>query len=100
MNEGINQIGLTLLIYSIIFLTFSGAVYLFQKDKIYRGFPQGWLDIKTHKIPKDIRHFIATDGKKVEVLSSCTWGPYGEIYFSSYDKSFVTHWQPLPDVPK
>lgn len=99
MNSAVNNLGVTLLIYSFVLLMFSLSIYIFKKEKIYRGYPQGWLDIKSNPIPKDIKNFIATDGKTVEVIYMCTWGPYGEIYFNRYDKTFVTHWQLLPDVP-
>jgi len=100
MYQFFNSLSWMLLVYSVAAIFFSGAVYIFQKDKIYRGFPEGWLDVKTHKIPKDIICFIATDGKKVDIIYQCNWAPYGEIYFNRYKNTYVTHWQPLPDAPK
>lgn len=60
----------------------------------------GWMDIKKHPIPKDIRGFLGSDGKKVDYIYSVTWGPYGEVIFNNYDKTYITHWQALPQPPE
>ena len=76
------------------------AIYFFQKEKIYRYECNTWLDIKSNPIPKDIKGFIATDGKYVDYIYIINWGPYGEIYFNFRKDTYVTYWQPLPDAPK
>jgi Protein of unknown function (DUF551) len=76
------------------------CIYFFQKEKIYRYPSDKWLPIKEYPIPKDIRGFIGTDGKKVDYVYQVTWAPYGEIFFNTYDKTYITHWMPLPDAPK
>ena len=85
---------------SLVSFLMASAIYIFNKDKIYRYKAHGWLDIKKYPIPKDIKAYIATDGKEVEHFSSVTWGPYGEVIFSRYKDKYVTHWQPLPEPPK
>lgn len=83
----------------IMFFLMFGIIY-FQKERIYRSFPSGWLDIKKYPIPEDIKYFIATDGNTVEYIYGLSWGPYGEVIFDKYKKTYITHWQPLPDLPK
>jgi len=100
VKEVLNNIATILLIYASASLFFSIAIYIFQKDKIYRCPSNEWIDIKKHPIPNDIRGFIATDCKKVDYLYEIIWGPYGEVYFNKYNKTYVTYWQALPDVPK
>jgi len=97
--EIIRAILYTILPACIMVFCISGVFY-FQKDRIYRGYPSGWLDIKKHSIPDDVRGFLGTDGKRVEYLYIVRWGPYGQIIFSEYDKTYLTHWQPLPDLPE
>lgn len=76
------------------------CAFHFKKPRIYRSDSAGWLSIKDHPIPEDMRDFIATDGKNVEYIHSPKWGPHGKVYFESYKETFITHWQPLPDIPK
>lgn len=91
---------ITLFPGALIFFCCSIGIYFFQKEKIYRYTGNGWLDVKEYPIPDDARNFIVTDGKNVDCQYSIKWSPHGKIYFSEYQKTFVTHWQPLPDVPK
>lgn len=100
MIENINIIFRALLIPSFTFCFLFTGIYFYQKEKIYRYPSNDWLDIKKYPIPKDIRGFIATDGKKVEYLFFIKWGPYGEIFFDYNKETYITHWQPLPDLPK
>lgn len=76
------------------------SVHYIHKDKIYRSNSTGWLSVKEYPIPEDIRDFLATDGNKVVCLYKPKWGPHGKVHFGEYDKTHITHWQPLPDVPK
>lgn len=75
----------------------------YKQPKIYRVQSSGWLDIKTHPLPKDIKGYLATDGKEVDYKYSVEWGPYGDVYYrKSYytDKhTYITYWQPMPDLP-
>ncbi len=96
----IKIIGYTILPYALGAFLGCSAIYLFQKEKIYRISSIGWLDIKKHPIPHDIRGFIGTDGKKVDYIYLVKWGPYGEVFFSEYNRTYITHWQPLPDLPE
>lgn len=98
--EIINSVFGCLIIPSLTFCFLFTGIYFYKKEKIYRYTTTDWLEIKKYPIPKDIRGFIATDGKKVEHIHSITWGPYGEVIFNKYDETYLTHWMPLPDVPK
>lgn len=75
-----------------------------KQPKIYRIPSQGWLHIKENPIPIDIKEYIASDGKEVSIKYDIKWGPRGEIYYknNSYSNefSYITHWQPLPDLPE
>ncbi len=86
----------------LIYLTLS-IHERYKRPKIYRVKSTGWLDIKTHPLPKGIKGFIATDGYEVDHKYGVEWGPYGDIFYKkSYfdDKhTYITHWQPMPDVP-
>lgn len=85
------------------FVIFTCAIlimHFFQKDKIYRYPTNEWLNLKENPIPDDIHGFIATDGKSVDYKYSISWAPHGKIYFSQYNKTYITHWMPLPDLPK
>lgn len=89
--------------FYLIFITL--IVYTrYQQPKVYRIKSSGWLDIKNYPIPEDIEGFLATDGKKVDYKYNIQWGPYGNVIFRksySNDKiSYITHWQPLPDLPE
>lgn len=98
-QEIIKCVFYTILPACIVMFCLSGIFY-FQKDRIYRQNSTGWLDIKKNPIPEDIREFIATDGKTVECKFSVQWGRYGEVIFNNHKKTYITYWQPLPDVPK
>ena len=97
--EQIGKISWNILPLTLIPLIMWGSLFFLWKDRVYRYRAQGWLDIKTHPISDDIRGFIATDGKKVDYLYLVEWGPYGEVLFNSYDKTYVKYWQPLPEAP-
>jgi len=100
MIETIYTLGICLLPASVcVFLIWAGF-HLLWKEKTYRSPAQGWLDIRVYKIPDDIKEYIATDGKEVSTKYGITWGPHGEIIFSSYDKTYIKFWQPLPEAPK
>lgn len=75
------------------------CIYLFQKEKVYRYPATGWMDVKTYPIPEDIRNFIATDGKEVDVIYAPSWGPHGKVLFQKYSNTYVKYWQPLPEAP-
>src|ERR1700674_1541214 len=85
---------------AIIFFCISLGFYFLHKEKIYRYPAEGWLSVKDHPIPEDIKNFIATDGKTVTTLYEPKWGPHGGVYFDKYDKTFVKYWRPLPEAPK
>src|SRR5271169_6447531 len=85
------------------FVIFTCAIlimHFFQKQKIYRYPTSDWMNIEHQPIPDDIRGFLATDGKTVEYCYFIKWAPHGKIYFSEYNKTYISHWMPLPDVPK
>jgi hypothetical protein len=83
----------------VLTLFIISSIIFYQKDKIYRYQSTEWFDVKKYPIPKDIKGFIGTDGKKVQYIAYIEWAPYGEIFFDKYDKTILTHWHPLPDVP-
>jgi hypothetical protein len=95
----VNSISLTIIPGTLIFLILS-CYSFYNKDKIYRYHEKGWMDVNEYKIPEDIKGFLATDGKKVQHIYYPSWGPHGKVIFNSYDKTYVTHWQPLPSPPK
>jgi Protein of unknown function (DUF551) len=99
LSEAINEISKVMLPAAVVALFMGGFLFL-QKDRIYRQPSVGWLDVKTHKIPEDIKGFLATDGKKVDSKYQPEWGPNGEAIFNRYEKTYVTHWQPFPEPPK
>jgi hypothetical protein len=97
--EILNQISSALLPGVVIFFIAS-SIILYQKEKIYMSPSSEWVDVKKHPIPKDIRCFLGTDGKKVEYFYTVQWGPYGEIIFNNYEKTYLTHWQAMPCPPE
>lgn len=76
------------------------CIHFFQKERIYRYPASNWMRLEDHPIPEDIRGFIATDGQTVDYKYTLNWAPHGKIYFSEYNKTYITHWMPLPDAPK
>lgn len=100
MNEIMKYMSVTLLSGALPFFLVAAGVHFLNKEKKYRFPGTGWLNIKEVPLPEDLKDYIATDGKKVEYKSSIRWAPYGKVYFCEYDKTYITHWQPFPDVPK
>lgn len=94
------QLPVTFICLSIFIFALGYQKYYLNKQGYYRCSTTGWLSVKDHPIPEDIRGFIATDGNKVEYIYGLEWGPYGKVFMNKYEKTFITHWQPLPEPPK
>lgn len=88
-----------LLTCSCLFL-FSLYIYFLTKPRIYRYPAKGWIDIKSNPIPDDATDILITDGKDVRHVYTVEWGSNGKVIMSCYNKTFVTHWQPMPEAPK
>jgi hypothetical protein len=67
---------------------------------IYRYEGKGWLDVNQYPIPDDMRYYLVTDGKEIKNEVYPEYDRNGKPIFNKYSKTFVTHWQPYPDVPK
>ena len=88
-------------ISSILILpTLMLSIIYFLKEPKIRYPDKGWMDIKSHPIPDNIKDYIATDGKTVSTKYGIEWGPHGEIIFCKYDKTYLKYWQPLPEPPR
>lgn len=82
--------GSLLIVYDIFFK---------KKQKIYRYPSAGWMDINKFPLPEDIKDYLATDGKDICHFYMPKYDSNGKTYFCSYDKTYITHWQPLPEAP-
>lgn len=85
---------------------FAIIVYIYHfwdKKKVIhiQGGEDGWISIDEFPgvflIDSQI---IITDGKRVK---TCTWIDYnsdGKPIMSTYDRSLITHWMPMPEPKK
>lgn len=78
-------------------------IYLYLKRpkyKYYTSNDNGWLDINAHPIPEDFDdELMISDGNNVKTLFAVQYNSKGQLVYSSYRKTLVTHWMPLPKPP-
>lgn len=73
---------------------------LIKKKKVVRYPSKEWLLLTENPIPQKVEgEILASDGKKVKYIDRIRWAPHGKIWFEEYDKTFVTHWMPMPEAP-
>lgn len=62
----------------------------------------GWIPIERFDEFKreDYEYFLVTDGVKVDTCFALDYNKEGKPIFNKYwDRSFITHWRPLPEPP-